>query len=267
VARKGKCALCLKDGKELQDSHFLPAGVYRVVRDETQGNPEPIKFDDEAVVQDSKQVSDHLLCSPCEQLFNRHGEDWFLRNCWRRKQFRLASILEAATAIVAFPRIKVFHAATLPKIDVHALTYFSVSMFWRASVHRWRMSGRTNKGIELGPYEEEVRKYLIGESDFPQRCALWVSLPDNITTIAQLSLTPYGGRKDTHHAYKLAVLGVGFHLFVGNKIPKENRDMCFVRGVGHPILKTDMLEEGILRDVHRKFALHPQLLKGPRGNR
>jgi hypothetical protein len=129
------------------------------------------------------------------------------------------------------------------------------------------MSGRTNKGIELGPYEEEVRKYLHEETDFPQRCALWVSLPGNTTPITETSLTPYGGRKDTHHAYKLVVLGVGFNLFVGNKIPKQNRDMCFVRGVGHPIFKTDMLEEGILRDVQRKFTLHPQLLNGPRAKK
>lgn len=264
MAQIGQCALCRRNGEELQDSHFLPAGVYRVIRDEREVNPDPLKFNDHGVFQNSAQVSDYLLCHKCEERLNKNGECWFLANYWRKKQFRLASLLEAEVPEVIFPRIKIYHAARIPRFNNDALTYFPASMFWRASVHRWRMAGKRNRGIELGPYEEQVRKYLLGEAQFPQDCVLWVSVPENITPMAGLSLTPYGGRKGGHHAYKLILLGVGFHLLVGRRLPAEYREMCFVRGRGNPIFRTDMLEDAIMQDIHYKFSLHPQLLDGPR---
>lgn len=265
VNKIGKCALCRRDGQDLQDSHFLPAGVYRVIRDETQGNPDPLKFSDNGVFQDSRQISDYLLCHECEQRLNKNGENWFLAYCWRKRHFRLVSLLEVVDPQVIYRRIKIYHAASIPKLNVGALTYFPSSIFWRASVHKWEIAGSKGRGIELGPYEEQLRKYLMGEAEFPQDCVLWISVPENVTPIAGLSLTPYGGRKGGHHAYKLIVLGVGFHLLVGKQIPRQLREMCFVRGIRNPIYRTDMLEEAITQDVHYKFSLHPKLLDGPRG--
>jgi hypothetical protein len=34
----------------------------------------------------------------------------------------------------------------------------------RAYVHRWKVNGDGNRGIELGPYEESLRKFLMGET-------------------------------------------------------------------------------------------------------
>jgi hypothetical protein len=55
--------------------------------------------------------------------------------------------------------------------SVEAISYFAASMFWRASVHDW--NNRADEPIQLGPYEEQFRKYLMEESDFPVDCALW----------------------------------------------------------------------------------------------
>jgi hypothetical protein len=265
MSRVGVCGLCHLNDQELQDSHFLPAGVYRVIRDETQANPNPLKFNDDVVFQDSKQVSDHLLCHECEERLNKSGEQWFLAHCCRKNQFRLGSLLDGASPAGSFPRAKLYHADQVPKLNVAALTYFAASMFWRASAHRWRMAGRQSRGIALGLYEEQLRMFLMGEKQFPPNCVLLVSVPETITPFVNLSLTPYGGRKDGYYVYKLVVLGVGFHLLVGQLIPREARTMCFVSGPGNPIYRSDILEEGIIQDVHRKFDLHPQLLAGPRG--
>jgi hypothetical protein len=173
--------------------------------------------------------------------------------------------LDGAALAGSSPQIKVYHAVQIPKLNVAALTYFAASMFWRASAHRWKMGAKESRGIELGPYEERLRKFLGGETQFPQNCVLWVSVPESITPFVHLSLTPYGGRREGYHLYKLIVLGVGFHLLVGGQIPPEARAMCFVSGAGNPIYRTDMLERGIIQDVHLKFSLHPQLLDGPRG--
>jgi len=263
----GVCALCHRDDQELQNSHFLPAGVYRATRDGTQDNPNPLTLNDDAVFQNSKQISDHLLCRQCEERLNKNGEHWFLAHCCRKNQFPPASLLDGVPPVGSSTRIMLYHASQISKINVAALTYFAASMFWRASVHRWKSGGTECRGIALGPYEERLRRFLLGETTFPQNCVLWVSVPVDITPFASLSLTPYGGRKDGYHVYKLVVLGVGFHLLVGRRIPREALAMCFLSGPGNPIYRTDMLEEGIIQDVHHKFDLHPQLLVGPKGGR
>lgn len=106
----------------------------------------------------------------------------------------------------------------------------------------------------------------MGEAQFPADCALLVSVPANPTPLVSLSLVPYGGRKGNHRCWKLVVLGVAFHLLVGRQIPRTLRQMCFVRGVGNPICRTDLLEQGIMQDIKLKFSLHPQLFDGPKGN-
>jgi hypothetical protein len=259
----GNCALCCLDGQELQDSHFIPAGVYRVTRDESQGNPDPLKICDKGVFQDSKQVTDFLLCRGCEERLNHNGESWFLANCFRKKRFNLLSLIEKSTPEVTYPRMKIYLGSRIPELNVSALAYFPLSMFWRASVHRWKVNGNDNRGIELGPYEESLRKFLMGEMPFPENCVLWVSLPENLTPIASLSLAPYGGSRGTFHTYKLLVLGVGFHLLIGKGIPQQQRQLCFVRGAGNPIHKTDMLEDSVIQDMNLKFTRRPHLLAGP----
>jgi hypothetical protein len=258
-----KCALCCLDGQELQDSHFIPAGVYRVTRDESQSNPDPLKICDEGVFQDSKQVTDFLLCRRCEERLNHNGESWFLANCFRKNRFNLLSLVEKSTPEVSYPRMNIYLGSRIPELNVSALAYFPLSMFWRASVHRWKVNGNDNKGIELGPYEESLRKFLMGEMSFPQNCVLWVSLPENLTPIASLSLAPYGGGRGTFRTYKLLVLGVGFHLLIGKGIPQQQRQLCFVRGAGNPIHRTNMLEDSIIQDMNLKFTRRPHLLAGP----
>jgi hypothetical protein len=267
VPKIGKCALCHREGQELQDSHYLPAGVYRVVRNENveDGNPNPILFHSEAVVQTSKQITDYLLCHDCELRLSRNGEDYFLKYCWRRNGFRLHAILDAASPSIVSGSIKVYSADKFPEIDIRALTYFGASMFWRDSVHHWKSKNYTSEQIQLGPYEEQFRTYLLGESDFPEHCVLWISVPENITPLTALSLTPYGGSNfNGVRLYKLVVLGVGFLLYVGRALTAEHRELCSVRGKGHPIYKTDLLEQGITKDLFQLFSLNPHLAAGPK---
>jgi hypothetical protein len=162
------CALCRRSSQQLRLSHFLPAGVYRVTRAETQGNPDPLKLTDLGVFQDSRQVSDYLLCGECEERLNKYGERWFLAHCWRRDRFLLASTLEDAAVTHSTPTIKVYHAIHLSKVDVTALTYFAASMFWRASVHRWKMAGSKTRESRSGLMRNSCGVFLWVKSRFRQ---------------------------------------------------------------------------------------------------
>jgi hypothetical protein len=261
----GECLLCHQPNQELQDSHFLPAGVYRVLRNEgtEDGNPNPVLFSEEGAVQTSRQITDFVFCRDCEQRLNRNGEDYFLKYCWRRNGFRLHAVLSAATPSVVAGRIKVYAADELSEVDIQKLTYFGASMFWRDSVHQWKTKNHSTEQINLGPYEEQFRTYLMGETGFPENCMLWVSVPETLTPLAPLSLTPYGGaRLDGLRLYKLIVLGVGFMLYVGRAMTPEHRELCSVRGKGHPIYQTDLQEQGALNDLYKMFQGNTRLSAG-----
>ncbi len=77
----GQCKLCLKTGVELRDSHFLSAGIYRILRDDNEKNPNPWLLTKDAAVQTSSQLKAHLLCHDCEQRFSKNGETWALGRC------------------------------------------------------------------------------------------------------------------------------------------------------------------------------------------
>ena len=50
-------------------------------------------------------------------------------------------------------------------LDTDKLAYFAASVFWRAAV----ATNNEFEKLELGPYREELRRYLLGELPFPTR--------------------------------------------------------------------------------------------------
>jgi hypothetical protein len=187
-----------------------------------------------------------LLCDECEQRFSTCGENWVLRNCLRQNgRFRLASLLEARTPDSTAPgtTTKIYHAAHIPGVDVTALSYFAASIFWRGSIYPW------TDGIypvRLGPFEENFRKYLLGDADFPPDAMLWVLVrPKSI--VDRATHTPAGGKTEEFHFYNFPMPGLAFTLMVGRRIPAQLRDTCLVRGTGNPIIISEDFEEFMLQ--------------------
>ena len=59
---EGVCALCHQNA-ELRDSHLIPKGVYKALREPDHVIRHPILVTAAATVQSSEQVSDYLLCA------------------------------------------------------------------------------------------------------------------------------------------------------------------------------------------------------------
>src|SRR5712672_534898 len=92
----GTCKLCLREGQELQESHLMPAGMYRrLLSDEV--NPHPILITKEGSHPSSEQVTDNVLCAGCESRFDTLGENYALRCAADKRRFRLLEELEAIT--------------------------------------------------------------------------------------------------------------------------------------------------------------------------
>ncbi len=82
----GNCKLCLMQ-KDLQDSHLLPAAMYKYIRVPLKRNPNPVIVGRKVTATSSRQVTDYLLCAECEELFNKNGEGETLRWVWNGKTF------------------------------------------------------------------------------------------------------------------------------------------------------------------------------------
>ncbi len=240
--------MCLAEGVRLQESHFLPKGVYRTLRISTpHGNPNPVMVTPREAKQTSTQVKAHLLCSRCEGRLGREGEDWVMRNGLKSDgKFRLLSILRRhPSQLDASQTAAIYSAASMPEVNVSALTYFAASIFWRGSIHPWRTDG--TRPVPLGPYEEPLRLYLLGEAGFPEDVALSITvrLPSRVS---RLTFEPMGEWRGALFVAKFPMPGLAFAITAGPEIPQPIRRLCFVRGEGNPLALTAALEKLLLDD-------------------
>jgi len=246
----GKCRLCLQEGIELRNSHYIPAGVYRQLREEGRGNANPWAIKQKAAFQTSKQLRAHLLCGGCEKRLSDHGEDWVLRHFLQADgTFRLAEKLRQRQPDVCADgeQTKVYFTTSMPDIDVAALAYFGASVFWRGSIYAWNDDGSIP--VPLGKFAEQFRLYLIGEDEFPAHAAIFLAVREG-DQVSRLTATPVGRRHEAgFRVYKFPMPGLGYSLAVGRNIPATFRNFCLVRGHGRPIAMTPLIEPLVQQDA------------------
>lgn len=172
----GTCKLCLKH-RDLQASHLMPRALYRMARGSgTIGNQDPYVMTAKGGKQSSHQTKDYVLCRECEQRFSTNGEYYVMRLVTKRNgQFPLMEILARVAPTKTGRDWKAYSSADTPNIDREKMAYVAISVFWRASVHTWEQVDGKKIRIDLGKkYNEEVRKYLLGESPVPKNASLQV---------------------------------------------------------------------------------------------
>jgi hypothetical protein len=135
-----------------------------------------------------------------------------------------------------------------PAVNVEAITHFASGIFWKASVHSW-LKDRKEPRIELGPYSDQLRQFLLGEAPFPVHAMLNVGIvPPNIKFIN--ALEPYRGSATGTRNYVFNVPGMQFVLTVGKTISPELRATCFHANPLHPIIVTDLAKP--MYELYRK---------------
>ena len=249
--KAGSCALC-KNTAELQESHLMAAGFYRLLREEVSSNPNPIVISGGRSRATSDQVKRGFLCRACEQRLNDNGENYVLANCARQDGgFGLRGIWVQTNPFHQEEEFAIYDLCHLPGV-ADQLLYFGASVFWRASVGRWKDRGRNIGLISLGRYEDEFRRYLLGEAQFPSKAALIL----HISKEAQPDMTvisPCTNRESGYFRHKFYVLGFSFIMYVGNRIPDSTTDAS-LSSKEKPVawlcsLTDDSLLEAIARDA------------------
>jgi hypothetical protein len=235
------CKLCQHE-RELQDSHFMPKALYKRARDDSRPNPHPLLFSATGERQTSRQARQYLLCRDCEQLFHHGGEDWVLEHsATTATQFPLRDILLSVPA--AHRRklgggVDYFSNIDIPAVDADVLGYFALSIIWRATFPGWKIDDVSISPLRLGPYQETLRRYLVGETGLPEDLTVIVI----VSSVPEVDLTvnmPQTKREVEYHCHHFDIPGLSFMVDIGARIPVNLREMCLLRGKGRPLFYTD----------------------------
>ena len=220
----GRCALCLKV-RSLALSHFMPQGVYRRLRNPAGPVKDPVLVTAKVSMSTSTQVRDFLLCRECEKRFDRLGEDYVLRQMRHRGGFPLLERMRVSPMIDFSLREGIYSGPAIG-IDTEKLAYFALSVIWRSTVHSWRFpDGHAVASISLRQFQEPVRRYLLGESEFPPGVAVLVTAcTDRESQNVAYDPTPVRGIPN--RAVAFLACGIHFTMFLGPTVPASIGEMC-----------------------------------------
>jgi hypothetical protein len=117
-------------------------------------------------------------------------------------------------------------AFTCPSVgfDGEKLGYFGLSVLWRAAVRPWRTFDGETTSVQLdAKYMESMRRYLAGESAFPNDVAVVATVATDFLS-RQSCFVPYRITDNPFHAaYGLLVKGLFFRFIVGDDNPPALR--------------------------------------------
>jgi hypothetical protein len=229
-----KCQLC-NEVKQVVKSHLMPAALHEFC---SPPGGHPIAITPEIIIESDRQLQDYLFCGVCEDVFNKGGESWVLPLLARLdRPFPLYDMLVRHAPDQVDGDARLYAAAKNPEIRADKLIHFAMGIFFKAAVHPWSGS-RTEPWIDLGPYAESVRTFLLGETAFPGRMCLTVAvLPPPVRAIEFCN--PYRDSTPGHFHYRFHACGVQFMLDVGRAVTKEIREGCFASNPLHPIIVAD----------------------------
>jgi hypothetical protein len=138
--------------------------------------------------------------------------------------------------------MQVYPGRLIPQIEATKLVYFAASVFWRGSVHEWETRGKKATLVSLGTkYEEEFRRYLLGEADFPANAVMMVCVPVGPNPL--MSFTFPGVEKfGTYHQFRFSIPGITFNMALGAGMPPEIRRMCTLRSPDNFIYSSPLVD-------------------------
>jgi hypothetical protein len=242
----GTCALCSQLA-ELQDSHLMPRGVYKALREPHGAVHHPVLVTASTTIQTGAQVHDYLLCSGCEMRFAQNGEDWVMKNSPHRNgRFPLREALLRSPVKSTIPIGEIYKEPFDAGFDLERLIYFGASVFWRASVHHWSRALHLTKRAPLTPaIQERLRLFLMHEDGFPIDAVLLISVTASKPLAHCILPSPMvrASRDATANGYSFAIPGLQFRLLYD--LATEDMTRVSVALPPHAVVVTDRVEKEI----------------------
>lgn len=245
------CALC-HQARPLLKSHFLPAGLYRLLQTPGDKNTHPVLTSRELAKQNSFQMTAPLLCSECEQLFNRNGEAYVLPLIRQESTFPILDRLKLAMEVYRGPEWNIYSGEAVG-YDMDKIAYFGLSLLWRAAVHTWTMVDGKTTSVQLHhAHKEDLRRYLLGKTGFPKDCAVVVTVATDWAS-QQACFVPNRIKNVPVTAYGFMTKGLYFRVFFTKGTPNEFRQICAVTGKGKLLFTRDC-EDNLIETWEKLMA-------------
>jgi len=225
----GICKLCLQ-AKDLQNSHLMPRALYVKARGSgSAGNQDPFVMTREGGKQSSYQTKEYVLCCECEDRMNRNGERYVMGLVTKRNgRFPLLEALSSVKPTLKGHIWEMYSAVHTPSVDRSQLAYFAISIFWRASVHTWVQEDGEQIRLDLGDrYNEEIRKYLMGESPVPTNAYLQLTVCSDFLNQRSFFF-PQENEKLHNRAVGFVARGLTFFFRVSNTLTVPERRLSMV---------------------------------------
>jgi hypothetical protein len=204
----------------LCDSHLIPKATFKALRDPMDSNPNPVLIGDYGAYKSSKRVSDYLLCECCEDRFRTRGENWVLANCYHPDgTFPLRSVLFSTSPHWNLDGTLIYKTSAIPELNGTKLVYFAMSVFWRAGAHWWPWEGEY-VNLQLGPYLEPIRLFLLDQEPFPDQMALAARI-SGLKKVLELTQLPQARNRQGYYLHSFTIPGLAFFLSVGSRLPSN----------------------------------------------
>jgi len=197
----------------------MPRSLYKKARSSgRKGNQDPLVVTTTGSRRSSHQITDYVLCHDCEERFNKNGENYVMTIVTRQDlRFPLLEMLSAIPPKQRGAGWVAYSAADTPTIDREKLAYFAISVFWRASVHTWEQENGKLVSIDLGKkYNEEIRKYLMGETAIPKAAVMSIAVCTDRESHRSFFM-PSTNRKTKDGTVGFGARGLMFFLRVSNR--------------------------------------------------
>ena len=254
----GTCKLCLAPGIQLQNSHFVPKFMYKLLLQTNGGNPNPVQITESADIQTSSQETAYLLCKDCEALLSKGGEEYVSRICWRAAtNFALRSALQSARPIYkGGPNgtMKASLSSTIPELDVTKLTYFGASILWRASIWSSICPSLHQASLDAG-LQESFRLFLKGENSFPKDTSLMLTVVDEPKAhepeFGKVIVFPYKNMQGNIISYRFFLCGLAYQIDIDIKPDGKSREATFFPG--NILCLAPWMDLGVVFDSTRLF--------------
>ena len=246
------CKLCLKE-RDLQDSHLLPSAVWRRLNEPGPKLHPPILMTEKVALTTSQQIHDYVLCRDCEQLLNKNGEHYTISQMHGKRGFPLLRRLRGAQAIASAGTVRSYCGAAIG-VDTEKLAYFGLSVVWRAGAHEWKnsYSDKPTYSIDLGPFLEPMRRYLLGTASFPSNISVNVQVASDAQS-QRSAYTPSWAVGARCPVVGFLVCGIHFAVAMGNPLPPEYLQTCCYNSPEKVIFEKDISEQS-KRAFNRLYA-------------
>jgi hypothetical protein len=230
---KGKCALCLTPAVQLRYSHIISKFAYGNLRATGYENPNPVIINNDKRFQSSKQMAEYLLCDACEGILSKGCENYIATICYQENgDCPIYKCLSYKSTLVDVHKPPTPSIVDCSKLDTARLAMFGISIFWRTSVCKHKWADKYTLGSK---YDEIFRKYLHGDTKFPEQVCLQLAVidqPRGMTTnrFDRAVIIPTCKKEDNYWVHGFLLDGLFYQMFLGELVPKAFYKSCISHG-------------------------------------